>query len=110
MPWSLYIRDSDGQLLSVADTDDPPPAGVVRMAVTSDPRDPALMYDPAQRAMVARPAKVLIDRWQDLRADPTFAAIYSSLNATRKAQIQAVLVRVFGKFRYRSASEPLELG
>lgn len=109
MAWHIYIDAASGQLLSMADTGEPAPAGVVRLDVAGDPRDPALMYDQTTRTMVARPPKVLGDRWADLQADPTFGPIFGSLNATRKAQLQAVLIRVLGSRRYRAAGEPLEL-
>lgn len=113
MAWYLYIRESDGALLSVGDRDaDAPPPGVIRVSVAGDPRDPSLLYDPATRTLVARPAKVLIDRLQDVLADPRFAEFataYTSLSAANKTRLRNALILLLGRRRYRSAGESVEL-
>lgn len=112
MPWYAYIRDTDGALLSLAQTDGSPPTGVSRTLLTVDPTDPAWMYDPAPRAFVARPAKVLIDRLQDMLDNPAYAdfvTVWQGLSAARKNQLRTMLIRLLGRQRYRAQSEEVEL-
>lgn len=113
MAWYLYIRESDGTLLSVGDRDaDAPPPGVIRVSVASDPRDPALMYAPATRTLVARPAKVVADRLQDVLSDPRFAefaTVWNSLSAANKTRLRNALILLLGRQRYRSAGESVEV-
>jgi len=70
------------------------------------------MWDAATRSYIARPAKVLVDRLQDLLSDPDYSdwqTVYNALNATRKAQVQAALIRLLGRARYRNPGEPVEI-
>lgn len=112
MPWYAYIRNTDGALLSLAQAASDPPPDVTRTLLAVDPTDPAWMYDPATRAFVARPAKVLIDRLQDMLDNPAYAdfvTVWQGLNATRKNQLRTMLIRLLGRQRYRAQSEEVEL-
>jgi hypothetical protein len=85
---------------------------VVRVAVASDPRDPALVYDPATRTLTARPAKVLVDRLQDILANPNFSDLqtaYNALSAANKTRIRDGLARLLGRQRFRASGESVEL-
>lgn len=112
--WFAYVEDATGLLVSIGTIDQPSlPAGIVQIAANvPDPLEPKWVWDTATRSFINRPAKVLIDRWQDLLTSASysdFQTVYNALNATRKQQIQAVLLRLLGTQRWRSASEGTEL-
>jgi hypothetical protein len=112
MSWFAYVRDADGVLLSIAQTSDAPPTGVSRQLLSVDPTDPAWMYDLVTRAFIARPAKVIIDRLDDIVTNLNYAdfqTVWSALSATRKNQLKQAMIRLLGRQRFRADTEPLEL-
>jgi len=84
---------------------------------TAPPDFSGKVWNPTERSLVDRPLPVWIDRLDDIEgwflADPDFAAVWATLNATRKQQlrtgIRRVLARVAGGRRMRQAEEPPEL-
>ncbi len=110
MGWSALYDTGSGQLLSVGQIlADPLPPHTAALPLAGPP-SAAEMWDPVARAFVARPAKVVIDRLQDLVDDADFQQVWGSLNATQRAKIRTAVIRLLGRFRYRAVSEPMELG
>ena len=71
------------------------------------------MWDTDTRTFIARPAAVLVDRLDDLAADPDFIRVTADLNAARQADLRAALIRWIGpRNRYRKSyhSAVLESG
>lgn len=113
MPWYALIQDSDGALLSLSTLlVSPSPSGTTLIELAIDPTDPAWMYDQATRGFVARPAKVLIDRLDDLVTNANYAdflTVWNNLSAQRKTLLRNMLIRLLGSQRFRPTSEPVEL-
>ena len=107
--WAVY-ETATGRLVSQGTRlADPLPAGLTAVDLGTRPAD-SLMWDSAQRIMVARPAKVLVDRLQDLLDFyPDFAAVWNSLSAARKTQIRTALIAFLGRQRYRNQSAPVTM-
>lgn len=109
MSWSALYDETSGQLLSIASVvSDTLPAGVAVLALAGPPAD-SQMWDAITRAFIARPAKVLVDRLQDLLDDADFAAAWSNLNTTQRTRLRTAMIRVLGTKRYRTVSEAVEL-
>lgn len=108
MHYALYTT-ATGQLISIGTVlPDPVPQGLSVLARETVPADTE-MWDAASRSWVARPAKVLVDRLDDLLADADFADLWSNINAARRTRLRNLLIRLLGRHRYRNASETLEV-
>lgn len=92
MPWRCIYRTDSGQAVSFGtDTDSPVPAGHSVAIVSQGERLPDNMHwDPATRAMVPTPPKVLRDKITDIMAAITAAGV--SLNATNTTRVRNVLI------------------
>lgn len=113
--WKLLIDRATGELVSVgtviaedaADRFDVIDAGEER------PDQGEALWDRQSRSFVPRPARVLIDRLDDiearLQADPDWLTVWNSLSAARKTQIRTglrrILVALLADRRYRDADE-----
>lgn len=112
MPWYAYIDDANGALLSLSQIQFTVASGISVVQLSIDPTDPQWMYDQAQRLFVARPAKVIIDRLQDMLTDPNYAdfvTVWNNLTAARKTLLRNMLIRLLGGKRFRAAGETVEL-
>ena len=70
------------------------------------PRDDQ-MWDEATRDYVARPAKVLVDRVDDIVNDARISSILSArLNPTQLAALKTVIGEILGGERFRSTTHP----
>lgn len=71
---------------------------------------PNIMWDETTRDFIPRPAKVLIDRLEDLINHPDYAEfkeIWDGLNATRKQKIKNALVKFLGRARWRNQGQSI---
>lgn len=120
MPWYLFVRKADGDLVSEGSA---VPEGldtaVYEVQELPDRPDWAVkVWNPAQRVLFDRPLPILIDRLDDIQArflaDPDFAAVWGALNQTRRAQLRTgigrVLASIIGVRRFRQENEEVELG
>lgn len=91
-----------------------PAAGAGETVVGVDPFPDlgGAMWDPASRAFVARPAKVLVDRIDDLRSDVEYqplrdavAALRPQDRATMQSAIEEAFINMLGPERFRNARE-----
>lgn len=107
--WAALYRTDTGALVSVGTvvTGELPP-GTAVLPLADRPSD-SEMWDESSRTFVPRPAKVLVDRMDDLIDDPEFAPLWASLNTGRRSRMRAVLARLLGRRRYRAAGETMEL-
>ena len=84
---------------------------------TTAPNFATHLWSMALRALIDRPAPVLVSRLDDfetwLLSDPDFLVVWNALNATRKAQvrlgIRRILTRMLGTQVNRHESETPEL-
>lgn len=75
------------------------------------------IWDKNLRALVNRPAPILISRLDDIEswllADPDFQAMWSGLNATRRQQLRngwrRVIARLLGANQWRGESDEVEI-
>lgn len=113
MAWLAVFNSTTGDLVSVATVvANPLPDGLTSVTLASEPDLKLLVWDKVTRTFLARPAKVMIDRWQDFLTNVNYAGfqtIYNALNAQRKTQIQAILIKFMGSSRFRSVNEPTEV-
>lgn len=109
MSWQALYDVATGRLISVGDVvADALPDGLAALPLAGSPAD-SDMWDAATRSFVARPAKVLVDRLQDLLSDADFAAAWASLSAAQRTRLRTALIRLLGRQRYRAASKAQEL-
>lgn len=112
MTWHAIYETQSGRLVSVGEVvANPLPSGLTDLPLLTEPTDRE-MWDPPTRAFVPRPAKVLVDRLDDLRDHPSFDDLrtaMASLNASQRATVRAAIGRLLGRQRYRSPSEVPEV-
>jgi hypothetical protein len=113
MAWFAITNTLSGELVSIASVlADPLPVGLIALLQVTEPDLRASQWNSSLRLFEARPAKVLIDRWNDLLTDPNyvdFQTVYNGLNTANKTRLRTMLQRVFGNMRFRNASEGIEL-
>lgn len=103
-----------GRLLSVGSVW--PAELPVGMAYAEYPTPPDLdntAWDEALQDFKARPAKVLVDRLEDLINDPKYAdfqTAWNNLSPTRKTALRSAIILFLGRFRYRTPSQDTSLG
>jgi hypothetical protein len=109
MPWFAVYESGTGRLVSVAQTvADPLPAGLAAAELGQRPAD-SQMWDTTTRTFVARPAKVIVDRLQDLADDPELSAVWTRLTATQRTALRNRLIRLLGQYRFRSQATGVDL-
>lgn len=119
MPWHLFIRRSDGDLVSEGSVV-PEGLDTAVYEVQELPERPdwtVKAWNPGQRVLFDRPLPILIDRLDDIQArflaDPDFAAVWGSLNATRRTQLRTGIARVLrgilGRLQFRQENDPVEV-
>ncbi len=120
MPWNLFIRKSDGDIVSEGSIV-PEGLDATVYEVQEHPERPdwtVKAWNPSTRALYDRPLPILIDRLDDIQArfmaDADFAAVWNSLNAARKTQLKTGIMRVlafiFRSLRWRGENEEVEVG
>jgi hypothetical protein len=113
MPYAYY-ETATGRLVSVGtDANPSPPAGVTELQIASLPNLATQTWDAATRTFVARPAKVLIDRLDEILTHPDYGAdiqaLWATLNTTNRTRLRNGLIRLLGRYRFRSQGETLNL-
>ncbi|MCC6192057.1 MAG: hypothetical protein IT318_23760 [Anaerolineales bacterium] len=114
MAWQALYETATGRLVSVGSVvAEPLPAGLAALALAGPPNVDGEMWDAGTRAFVARPAKVLIDRLDDLITDSRYSAdliaLWNALNATNRNRLRTGLIRLLGSQRWRTAGEAVDL-
>lgn len=109
MPWFLVYETATGRLVSQGTVlADPLPRGLTSVDVGTKPDD-SLMWDASARVFVSRPAKILVDRVDDIVNDPTITPALGRLNAQQLQAVRDVLARVLGTRRFRPQAGRVEL-
>jgi len=67
------------------------------------------IWDEPTLAFVQRPAKVFIDRLNDLIAKPNFMDVWNTLTPPQKTKAKNAIIWLLGKRRYRLSEVPPEL-
>lgn len=119
MSWMFFINKATGDLVSEGAV---VPAGIDTNVyevrdVGTRPDWGVKAWNPTTKQLVDRPIPLLIDRLDDIQAlflnDVDFAAVWATLNATRKTQlkqgIMRVLAQLIGSRRFRQESDAVEL-
>ncbi len=114
MSWRAYYDSATGVLFSEGSGGWPAttPPGWAYREYPERPEIGQWMWNEATKDFIARPPKVLVDRLEDLINNPNYAdflAVWNALNATRKAQIRAALIRLLGNHRFRNPGETTEI-
>jgi len=113
MAWYAVYSSATGRLVSVGQVvADPLPGDQVASLLAGRPGDEE-MWNEGARLFVARPAKVPVDRLQDLATNPDYAEFqtaYNALSAANRQRLTNALMRLLGRARYRAVGEPVELG
>jgi len=113
MLWYALYDTSSGKLESIGSAEELPQLlGKAALLLPEQPDLSAQMWDETSRVFVARPAKVLIDRLDDIQTNPNFAdfmTAYNSLNAANKTRLRNMIIRLLGKRRFRASQETVEI-
>jgi len=113
MAWYAVHDTLTGRLISIGQViADPMPPNQVALPLVDRPAD-TQVWDETLRQFVVRPAKVSVDRLQDLVTNPAyseFQTAYNALSAANRQRLADALARLLGRARYRAAGEPVELG
>ena len=111
MPYYAIYETATGRLVSLGDVlAQPLPQNLTAVDIGTAVDLRAQMWDEGTRTFIARPAKVLVDRLDDLRAQPGMAAFWNSLTGAQKTVLANALIKVFGKLRYRAANQSVVMG
>lgn len=129
--WHCIVEKATGRLVSITSEDwevdnaariargvNPLPDTVVVISVQDRPDFSVVMWDAPTKVFVPRPAKVIVDRLDELRnrADefPTLAALIqripSGQRAAAQAELRLALRKLLGPFRWAAENEPIPLG
>ena len=109
MSFWVVFETATGRLVSTGSVlAEPLPAGLTATDLGARPAD-TLMWDAATRTHVARPAKVLVDRLQDLIDDPVLAEVWSRLTANQRTILRNRVVALLGRQRWRVVTETVNL-
>jgi hypothetical protein len=113
MTWYAIYQSSDGRLVSIGEAESQPViAGMVALPLAGKPDLKPLMWDEATRAFVVRPAKVLVDRLDDIAGNPNyqdFLDAYQALSAANRTKLRNAVIRLLGSKRFRAVQEGVEL-
>ena len=113
MAWYAICETASGRLISLGEADVAPViVGATALTLAGAPDLQVQVWDEATRAFVARPAKVLVDRLQDLLSNPAYAdfvTAYNALNAANKTRLRNMLIQLLGRRRWRASGEAVEL-
>ena len=110
MSYYAIYETATGRLVSLGDVvASPLPQGLTAVDIgrAVDLRDQ--VWDQASKAFIARPAPVLIDRLEDVKAMTGMAVLWSSLSAAQKLVLGNAIIKLLGGARYRKASQPVEV-
>lgn len=119
MTWYLFIRRDNGDIVSEGSTDPGVDTTVYEVRDVGERPDWTVKaWNPTTRQITDRPVPIIIDRLDDIQArflaDPDFAAVWATLNATRRTQlrtgIQRVLAAVLRDLRWRQEGDAVEVG
>ena len=109
--WRAIYRTDNGRLLSVASIwTDPPRPGTSFKEYVDRPDQGENMWDEVALDWIPRPPQVLIDRWDDLLADPEFADGHAKIPQPFRKAVEASIKRLLGAERFRLESESVEIG
>ena len=112
MTWYAVYDTVTGHLQSVGEVlASPMPDSLSILVLVSQP-DSTVMWDDNTRQFIPRPAKVLIDRLDDILTNPNYSewqTVWNALNTTRKTQLRNAMIRLLGGARFRNQSEPVEI-
>lgn len=114
MAWFLIYDTATGRLESECDTEITAKAGKTVLHLADRPNISAggVTWDTVTRTFIPRPAKVLIDRLDDIQTNSNFAdfmTVYNSLNTANKTRLRNMIIRLLGNRRYRASLEAVEL-
>lgn len=110
MPYYAIYETATGRLVSLGNMiADPLPQDLTAVDIGTAVDLRGQMWDAASKAFVARPAPVLIDRLDDLRAMTGVPALWASLSAAQKLVLGNAIIKLLGGARYRKASQPVEV-
>ena len=110
MDWFAVAEEETGRLVSVATVvASPLPPGLIALPLPTRPPDDE-MWDAGSQSFVPRPPKVLVDRLDDLKADPRFAAMLNALNAADQAGVLGAIGELLGTERFRNEDESAKIG
>lgn len=110
MAWTAIFDQASGRLISVGDVVGSLPSGVSTLTLAGPPDLATQMWDETSRSFVSRPAKVFVDRIQDLADDPVLSTVWSRLTAAQRTTLRNRLVTLLGKYRFHSTSSSTDLG
>lgn len=104
--WRAFYNTVTGVLVSSGSSwPDTTPPGISFKEYAAPIDFSTQMWDEASRDFVVRPAKVLIDRWEDLLTNPQFGDfqfVWNGLTASRQNRLRNDLWKWMGKGRYRA--------
>lgn len=111
MTWYVMYEDKDGRLETESDTEIKPQEGKTVLEFETRPNVDVrgVMWDEATRSFIPRPQKILVDRLDDLQANPDFQQIRDVLDEAGKTKLQDIVIGLLGKERLRNANESVEV-
>jgi hypothetical protein len=107
MTWFALHETATGRLESIGeivDDDAVAARGLTKVALAGKPLLKGVMWDPVTRTFVPRPAKVLIDRLEDIKTDADFKAFWDGLNPAQQTKMRDFFIRFLGALRFRNAA------
>lgn len=125
MTWYGLVQPTSGDLVSVGTESMFPDGNIDAFTGVYDrvdfgavaPDFAVNLWNPTTRALIPRPAPILVDRLNDIEAvllaDADWVAVWNALSTVRKTQIRTGFRRVLAFFlggaRFRGESDGIEL-
>ncbi len=107
--WRQYYLIDTGRPTSLGTVFGPTPPRHAFIEFVEKPLD-SDMWDEATLSFIPRPPKILIDRWEDLLADPDFAPGHSQVPSPFRAGLERAIQNIMGNERFRNVAETKEIG
>lgn len=109
--WYAIYQTNDKKLVSIASV---LPAvqdsKFTYEALLGKPDLNAVMWDEITASFISRPAKVLIDRFEEFKKHSTSKSDWDALSLASKNNFESVIVEMLGTKRYRNKASPFAIG
>lgn len=104
--WFAIYETATGRLRSLATIKtDPLGTGLAFIEFADRPDDFTNMWDEGRLSFIPRPAKILVDRWDDTINDPATKGIWIAMNAVNRGKLKTSITEILGTERFRNEGE-----
>jgi hypothetical protein len=103
--WYAIVRELDGKLVSLATVLPQEIPGHEAKELPEKPDLNAVMWDETTASFVARPAKVLVDRWEELKVHTDYSEGWGKVSLADKTDMEKAILEMLGTKRFRNQAD-----